>query len=63
MKCMIQKCILKCVTNNCKPPQSSDFQKSEVSLSFVSSEKIPYICYSHLMLGWNLLPVFCFIWS
>ena len=44
MKCLIQKCILKCITNNCKPPQNFVFQKTELSFRFrfIWFEKFPY---------------------
>ena len=31
---MILKCVLKCITNNCKPPQNFEFQKTELSFRF-----------------------------
>ena len=47
----------------CKPPQNVDFWKTELSFGFTWFEKFPYEFISHLMGGWNLMPVFCFIWS
>ena len=49
MKCMILKCILKRITNNCKPPQSSDFfyiylvWKVSMGLLFSIDEKMETI--------------------
>ena len=39
MKCLIWNCILKCITNNSKPPQNFDFQKTELSFRFILFEK------------------------
>ena len=30
MKCMILKCIFKCITSNCKPTKNFDFQKTKL---------------------------------
>ena len=56
MKGMILKCIFKCISNNCKPPQNFDFRKTEMSFRFIWFEKFPCVCFSWLMGGWNLLP-------
>ena len=39
VKCMILKCILKCVISNCKPPQYFEFPETELSCRFIWFEK------------------------
>ena len=34
MKCVILKCVLKCIINNCKPPQNFEFPETELSVRF-----------------------------
>ena len=63
---MIQKCILKCITNNCKPLKNFDFRKNwAIFLLYVylAWKVSTWVFYSYLMGAWILLPVFCFIWS
>ena len=44
---MISKCILKCITNNCKPPKNLDSSETQLSFSFrfVWFENFPFLCY------------------
>ena len=63
MKCMILKCILTSITNNCKPPQNLDFPETELSVRFICFGKFLWVCYFCSMGGWNILPVLCFTWS
>ena len=57
MKCMTLKCILKCITNNCKLPQNLDFPETEPSFRFIWFEKFPWVYNSRLMGGWSLSSV------
>ena len=40
------KVFLKCITNNCKPPQNFDFRETELSFRFIWFKKFPWVCYS-----------------
>ena len=46
MKCMILRCILKCVSNKSKPAQNFDFSETELLFRFVLFEKFQWVCYS-----------------
>ena len=43
-KYMILMCILKCIINNCKPPQSFEFSETELPCRFICFEKFPWVC-------------------
>ena len=48
---MVLKCILKCVTSNCKPPQDFDFPETKLLFRFVWFEKSQYVYYSRWKKG------------
>ena len=60
MKCMILTCLLKCIINNCKPPQSFEFPESLFGLKsiygFVSLAQLAQLAHS-VLLFYSLWPI------
>ena len=53
MKCMI----LKCITNNCKPLQNFDFQKTELPFRFIWFEKFGLL----FLIDWRMESIACLL--
>ena len=51
--------VLKCTTNNCKPSQNFDYQKTELSLKFIWFEKFP--CVWLFSLDERMEPIACLL--
>ena len=40
----IECMLMKCINNNCKPPQNFEFPETELSCRFIWFEKFPWVC-------------------
>ena len=54
MKCIILKCILKCISSNCKSPQDVDFSEIELFFRFVVCLLFYFVIKMWELLAWEI---------